>query len=84
MEDPTALALVQAMTTDHVWDERLNAANVATGDWVSFELDDDGAAPMAWEMRANYDYRRGPKRNLRKVRRIGRLNGRVAPAGMRL
>jgi len=79
IEDPTALALVRAMTTDHVWDERLNAANIAPGDWVSFELDDNGAAPLAWEMRADYDYRRGPKRNLRKIRRIGRVNGPVAP-----
>ena len=79
INDPSALALVRAMTTDHVWGDRMNAGNVAKGDWVAFELDDDGGAPLAWEMLAADDYRRGPKRSLRTIRRIGRAYAAAGP-----
>lgn len=78
IDDPSALALVRAMTTEHVWSDRLNAGNVTKGDWVSFVLDDEGEAPLAWEMLASDDYRRRPKRSLRKIRRIGRAGSTAA------
>ncbi|NYF33817.1 hypothetical protein [Sphingopyxis sp. JAI108] len=79
IDDPSALALVRAMTTDHVWSDRLNAGNVMKGDWVEFQLDDEGEAPLAWEMIAAEDYRRGPKRSLRTIRRVGRAGSTYRP-----
>jgi beta-lactamase superfamily II metal-dependent hydrolase len=77
IDNPSALGLVRTMTTEHVWEARHQLANIAKGDWVEFQLDDKGSAPMAWEMPANEDYRRGPKRSLRMIRRLGRAIGDV-------
>jgi len=77
VDDRSALGLVRTMTTEHVWEARHQLANIAKGDWVEFRLDDQGSAPMAWEMPANEDYRRGPKRSLRSIRRLGRAVGDV-------
>ncbi|MDX1063874.1 hypothetical protein GOL45_16510 [Sinorhizobium medicae] len=72
IDDPSALSLVRAMTTEHVWDDRHQLGNLTKGDWVEILLDDGGHAPMAWEMRADEEYRRRPKRSVRRIRRLGR------------
>lgn len=81
IDDRSALGLVRAMTTEHVWEDRHQLNNLAKGDWIEILLDDGGDAPLAWEMLANEDYRRGPKRSVRRIRRLGRAIGDGAERG---
>ncbi|MBY4616143.1 hypothetical protein [Rhizobium redzepovicii] len=77
LNDPSALSLIRAISTERVWRNRHDLGEVAKGDWVEISLHDEGQAPMAWEMRPDNDYRRDSKRSVEKIRRIGR----ILPAG---
>lgn len=68
--DRSALALVRAMSTPKRWEEQFGLGEIATGDWLSFRLDDSGDVPRAWELRADYDYASGPSRSIKSMRRI--------------
>lgn len=73
LNDPSALSLVRAISTEKVWRSKHELGEVAKGDWVEITLHDGGDAPMAWEMRPDNDYRRDSKRSVEKIRRIGRM-----------
>jgi beta-lactamase superfamily II metal-dependent hydrolase len=81
VRDPEALALIRAMSTDRVWQEDHELSQAAKGDWVEIRLNDAGGAPMAWEMKPTDDYRRGPKRSVASIRRIGRPTADGAATG---
>lgn len=70
--DPEALSLIRAMSTERVWQDQHQLNNLAKGDWIEISFHDGGDAPMAWEMAANDGYRRGPKRSVHGMRRLGR------------
>jgi hypothetical protein len=71
LADPSALALVRAMSTPRVWSERFGLGALAQGDWVVFTLDSKGDAPRAWELPAEQGYAAGPVRSVRSIRRLG-------------
>jgi len=70
LEDRSALALVRAMSTPKRWKEQFGLGELATGDWLAFQLDDGGSVPRAWELDAANDYISGPSRSIRSMRRF--------------
>ncbi|MBP2149518.1 hypothetical protein [Xanthobacter flavus] len=64
------LALVRAMSTPRRWREQFHLGEVAKGDWLSFELDDSGGIPRAWELRAENNYIADRHRSIKSMRRI--------------
>lgn len=65
------LALVRMASTKGVWNRRFGLEALRPGDWVTFELDSGMGGPLAWELEATADYRRGPRRTVRSIRRLG-------------
>ncbi len=70
LEDRSALALVRAMSTPKRWEEQFHLGEVGKGDWLSFELDDSGDIPRAWELAADRNYASGPSRSIKSMRRM--------------
>lgn len=79
--DPEALGLLRAMSTERVWHDQHQLGEIAKGDWIEIFLNDEGGAPLAWEMLPSDGYRRGPKRSVERIRRIGRPTSDGAATG---
>lgn len=74
-ESPDSLALVRIMSTPKRLNDMFGLAEVRPGNWLSFELDNSGGIPRAWEMRASENYASRRSRSVRGMRRIEASDG---------